>query len=194
MHTDKNITGIILAGGRSSRMGSEKGLVLLDGKPFIRHIIEAIQPLVSELLIVSSNADYDTFNIKRVEDIIPNAGPIAGLHAGLTHAKTKNSLVVSCDVPLLTTEFLQQLIHADQEDYDIIQYEAKGKTIPLIASYKKRCAKKCIELLNNDERRLQKLVSELNVKTIPVLENEHHLVTNINTQEDLKAITYAVNH
>ncbi len=191
---NKNITGIILAGGKSSRMGSEKGLVVLDDKPFIQHIIEALHPLVSEIIVVSSNVNYDCFNITRVEDIISDSGPIGGLHAGLTYSKTKNNLVVSCDVPLITTAFLEQLIQHEAGDYDIVQCEAQGESIPLIAMYKKRCAEKCLELLNNNERRLRKLVSVLKVKTISVSEKDHLLVTNMNTIEDLKMITNAIDH
>ncbi len=194
MNIKKNITGIILAGGKSSRMRTEKGLVLLDGKPFVQLIIEALEPLVDELIIVSSNVVYDTFNIKRVEDIITDSGPIAGLHSGLTHSKTKNNLVLSCDVPLLRTSLLKKLIAHKEDDYDIIQFEAKGKTIPLIALYQKRCKEKCLELLNNDERRLRKLVSQLHVKTIPVLHEEYDQVRNMNTIKDLKEITNAIDH
>ncbi len=195
MNKGENITGIILAGGKSSRMGSEKGLIIFDSKPFIQHIIDAIQPLVKEIIIVSSNSDYDTFNIKRVQDIIPDSGPIAGLHSGLMHSKTTDNLVISCDVPLVTASFLKKLLqYQEEEDHDIIQFEAKGKTMPLIALYKKRCAKKCFELLTNGEKRLCILVSALNTKTIPVLEKEHTLVTNINTIEDLKTITNAIDN
>ena len=62
----KHITGIILAGGKSSRMGSDKGLMMLNNKPFIQHIVEALQPLVNEVIIVSNNADYDIFKLKRI--------------------------------------------------------------------------------------------------------------------------------
>ncbi|WP_103069451.1 molybdenum cofactor guanylyltransferase [Aquimarina sediminis] len=194
MNKEKDITGIILAGGKSSRMGKEKGLLLLNNKPFIQYSIEALQPLVNQIIIVSSNTDYDVFGIKRVEDIIPDSGPVAGLHAGLTHSKTENNLVVSCDAPLLTTTLLEKLLHYKKEDNDIVQFEAEGKTIPLTALYKKRCSHKCLELLLLEERRLRKLVSALQTKTISLLKKEYALVANINTIEDLKAITNAIEH
>ncbi|MBG6131815.1 molybdopterin-guanine dinucleotide biosynthesis protein A [Aquimarina sp. EL_43] len=190
----KNITGIILAGGKSSRMGREKGLILLDGKPFIQHSIDVLSPLVNTILIVSSNSDYDAFGVKRVEDIIVESGPLAGLHSGLMHSNTKHNLVISCDVPLVTTEFLKKLLSYEKEDYDIVQFEADGKSIPLIALYKKRCADRCQELLANGERRLRKLISVVKTKTITVLEKERLLVTNMNTIEDLKTITNAIDH
>ncbi|WP_024768113.1 molybdenum cofactor guanylyltransferase [Aquimarina macrocephali] len=194
MNDPRNITGIILAGGKSSRMGREKGLILLDGKPFIQHGIDALQPLVDTIIIVSSNSDYDVFEVDRVEDIIVESGPLAGLHSGLMHSKTEHNLVISCDVPLITTEFLKKLLYYKKEDYDIVQFEAEGKSIPLIALYKKRCADQCQELLANGERRLRKLVSTVKTKTITVLDKERVLVTNMNTVEDLKTITNAIDH
>lgn len=194
MSSERNITGIILAGGKSLRMGAEKGLLNLEGKPFVQHIIEALGPLTEEIIIVSSNAEYDALGVKRVEDIIKEAGPIAGLHAGLTYSETEDNLVVSCDAPLITSGLLSKLFQYEKENYDVVQFEAQGKTIPLIALYKKRCAKKCFELLSNNEKRLRKLVSALNTKTIPTQEQELFLVKNINTIEDLNTITNAINH
>lgn len=61
----KNITGIILAGGKSSRMGTDKGFLLLNNKPFVQYSIDALKPFVSEIMIVSDNPDYDIFGLKR---------------------------------------------------------------------------------------------------------------------------------
>ena len=88
MKNKKNITGIILAGGKSSRMGTDKGFVMYKNKAFIQHIIEAIHPLVDEIIIVSNNPDYDVFKLKRVNDIIENAGPLAGVYTGLFESET----------------------------------------------------------------------------------------------------------
>ena len=66
----KTITGIILAGGQSSRMGSDKGLISFNGSLFIEHVIKALKPLVKNIIIVSNNPDYDTFGYKRVSDLI----------------------------------------------------------------------------------------------------------------------------
>ncbi len=194
MNPKKNITGIILAGGKSSRMGSEKGLLLLNGIPFIEHINNALQPLIDELIIVSNNPEYDKFQGTRVQDIIPNSGPIAGLHAGLSYSNTENNLVLSCDVPYVTTNLLQRLLLQEKDDHDLIMFADRQQTIPLIAMYKKRCVSKCKQFLDQNEKRLRKLISELSTKTITILEKEYLLVSNINTPEDLKKITNGVNH
>lgn len=190
----KDITGIILAGGKSTRMGSEKGLVLLNKKPFIKHIIEALKPLVNTIIIVSNNPEYDVFNLKITEDIIKNSGPLAGLYSGLFYSKTEHNLVLSCDVPLITTEVLEQLIHDSQIDFDVIQLQSKNKTMPLIAMYKKRCMQQCLALLQNDERRLRVAINQFKTKTIVLNSHLEQYTKNINTIEQLEAIQHELEH
>ncbi|MBP2831506.1 molybdenum cofactor guanylyltransferase [Aquimarina sp. U1-2] len=194
MNQLKKITGIILAGGKSQRMGQDKGLMIVNNKPFIQHIIDALMPLTHEIIIVSNTSAYDTFAIKRVEDHIPNAGPIAGIHAGLMHSKTVNNIILSCDVPMITTSLLEKLTSYKNDDYDVVQFEANRKTMPLIALYKKRCAAYCLDVLSRGEKRLRTLISEMNTKTIVLPKKDWFLVHNINTVTDLKTIIHAIDH
>ena len=106
MKSKNNITGIILAGGKSSRMGTEKGLILYKNKPFVEHIIEAMNPLVDNIIIISNNKAYKSFGFRCYEDLIKNTGPLAGIYTGLRYSKTENNLIVSCDVPLINTVIL----------------------------------------------------------------------------------------
>ena len=184
----KIITGIILSGGKSSRMGSDKGFMKYNGKAFIQHSIDALNPLVTEIIIVSNNADYDVFGLKRIEDIMKNAGPLAGLYSGLKESKTDYNLVLSCDIPLIKTVVLQKLVDAIDEDSEIIQIESQQKNMPLIALYKKQCKRTFLELLNKGERRLQFAVDQCLVKHVILHENEWEFVQNINTPEQLNAI------
>ena len=72
MNAKNNITGIILAGGKSSRMGTEKGLILYKNKPFVKHIIEAMKPLVNNIIIICNTRAYERFGFKCYEDLIKN--------------------------------------------------------------------------------------------------------------------------
>ncbi|RLD27737.1 MAG: molybdenum cofactor guanylyltransferase [Bacteroidetes bacterium] len=189
----KHITGIILAGGKSSRIGSDKGFLLFKNKPFIQHIIEAMQPLVDKIIIVSNNTDYDIFMLKRVNDLIDNAGPLAGIHAGLHHSNTENNLVLSCDIPLINTKTLEKLTHHIEENADIIQLESNSKTMPLIALYKKHCESKFLKLLQQGERRLRFAVNQCKVKTVVLNKRLGKFTANINTLNDIKEISYEVN-
>ncbi|HEY5688834.1 MAG TPA: molybdenum cofactor guanylyltransferase [Yeosuana sp.] len=186
----KDMTGIILAGGKSSRMGTDKGLLNLNGKCFIEYSIAAMKPLVSQILLVSNNTDYDMFNLKRVEDLIKEAGPLAGLYSGLKASKTEYNLVLSSDIPLIKTEILKKLINEFEEPFDVVQAMSKNKSMPLIALYRKRCEKVFYDLLKNNERRLQVAVSQCKVKNIVLNPSLELFVTNINTPEDLEKMVY----
>ena len=194
MSNKNNITGIILAGGKSTRMGSDKGFVIYQNKPFIQHIIDALQPLVNEIIIVSNNPDYDVFKLKRIDDIIKDAGPLAGIYTGLYHSKTDLNLVLSCDIPAINQDVLKQLILQKNEEIDVVQAQSNGKTMPLIALYNKRCANTCLALLESGERRLRFLIKQLKSKTI-VLDNTLEKYTaNINSQSDLKQLNNEFKH
>ena len=189
-----NITGIILAGGKSSRMGSDKGFLTLNGATFISLIIEAIKPLVNDIIIVSNNVAYDQYGYKRVDDLIANAGPLAGIYSGLNHSETNRNLVLSCDVPSIKTFVLEKLIQSKNSNFDIVQLQSQNKTMPLIALYKKQCMGTFLGLLQNGERRLRFAVEQLNTKTIMLNVEFDQLVKNINTVEQLNALKNAVEH
>ncbi|MDD7887296.1 molybdenum cofactor guanylyltransferase [Flavivirga sp. 57AJ16] len=193
MINKKHITGIVLAGGKSSRMGTDKGFLRLNEKTFIQHSIDALKPLVSKIIIVSDNPDYDTLGYKRVTDTIKNAGPVAGICSGLEASKTDYNLVLSCDIPLIKTKILEKLIINTDTDPDIVQIESHGKTMPLIALYKKRCGRVFSNLLKNDERRLRMVVNQCRVKNIPLDHHDMNATTNVNTKEELKQLEDAHN-
>ncbi|MBV1924786.1 MAG: molybdenum cofactor guanylyltransferase [Flavobacteriaceae bacterium] len=188
MKASKNITGIILAGGKSSRMGTDKGFLKLNDRLFIEHIIEVLKPYVSELIIVSNNSDYDVFNLKRVNDLIENAGPLAGVYSGLKASKTKRNIVLSCDIPLINSEVISVLINEKNSTSEIIQIESNGKTMPLIAIYNKSCEAIFEALLNQGERRLRFAVNQCIVKNIALNKQQEQWVSNVNTPEQLKEI------
>jgi molybdopterin-guanine dinucleotide biosynthesis protein A len=189
-----NITGIILAGGKSSRMGSDKGSLILNGMSFLSLIIDVMKPLVNDIIIVSNNTEYDQYGYKRVDDIIENAGPVAGLYSGLFHSITKHNLVLSCDVPLIKTAILNKLIENFDDKFDIVQIQSQNKTMPLIALYKKQCLNTFLRLLQNDERRLRFAVKQLKTKTIILDAELDEFVYNINTTEQLNTIKNAVEY
>jgi len=194
MINNKHITGIIIAGGKSSRMGSDKGFLLLNDSTFMSSIIENMKPLVHDIIIVSDTTTYDKFGYKRVQDIIKDAGPLAGLYTGLYHSETEYNLVVSCDIPLIKTFVLQQLIEGFDVEFDVIQLQSQSRTMPLIALYKKQCLHTFFKLLQSNERRLRFAVEQLNTKTIKLDSNLDKYVQNINTPEQLNEIIDAVEH
>lgn len=186
----KDITGIVLAGGKSSRMGTDKGFLDLNGKPFISYSISALKPLVSETLIIANTPEYDVFKLKRIEDKIKDAGPLAGIYSGLNQSKTDYNIVLSCDIPLIRTEVLEELIKVQHSDTDVVQVVSNGKQMPLIALYHKRCKDLFYPLLQKNERRLHKALDQCKVKNIILNPDLDIFTTNINTPEELKIIGY----
>ena len=190
----KDITGIILAGGKSSRMGTDKGFLSLNDKPFIQYSIDALKPLVSEIMIVSDDSKYYVFGLKRVNDITKNAGPVAGICSGLEASATDYNLILSCDIPLINSEILQQLIDGIDETSEIIQVESHGKSMPLIAIYKKQVTDTFNTFLQADERRLRLAINSCVSKNI-ILKKEHEFSTmNVNTQTEFKTVKNVHNH
>lgn len=188
-----NITGIILAGGKSTRMGMDKGFLLLNEKPFVQYSIDALRPLVSEIMIVSDNPNYDAFELKRINDITKNSGPVAGICSGLEASSTEYNLVLSCDIPLISSEILQTIIDAIDDTSEIIQVESNGKTMPLIALYKRHVKNTFNKLLEANERRLRIAIKSCHSKSIE-LKQEHEFCTmNVNTKKELKAVEDAYN-
>ncbi|MGB5419849.1 molybdenum cofactor guanylyltransferase [Algibacter sp.] len=190
----KNITGIILAGGKSSRMGTDKGFLLLKNKTFVQYSMDALQPLVSEIIIVSDNTDYDVFGFKRINDITKNAGPVAGICSGLNASLTDYNLILSCDIPLITSDVLQLLIDNIDDTSQIIQVESKGKSMPLIAMYKKEVATTFNTFLKKDERRLRIAIKSCKSKNIKLDKALEFSTMNVNTQTELKAVEDAHKH
>src|SRR5690606_32181897 len=188
MMNKKNITGIILSGGKSSRMGTDKAFLSLNGKPFMQHSIDALKPLVAEVFIVSNNKNHDVFGVKRMEDAIENAGPLAGVYTGLKQSKTDYNLVLSCDIPLINATILQKLIAAIDDVSEIIQIENQGKTMPLIALYKRQCASKFFTLLNQGDHSLQYAINLYNTNAFTLIDEASFFNHLINTPTELKII------
>lgn len=182
---EKNITAIILAGGKSERMGTDKGLLDLNGKPFIKHICEALQPIVgSNILIIAGNAEYDTFGYTRIEDIIENKGPVGGLYAALNSSKTKVNLVLSVDVPLVSTELLEWLIANHDETFMVTQTAVGEKTSPLVGIYDRSMRVVFGEHIAGKQLKLRTVIDDVKHKTLTVPEKWNNQVQNINTQEE----------
>jgi len=190
----KDITAIVLAGGKSTRMGTDKGWIDINGATFMARIINTVRPLVSNIIIVSDDARYDQFGTKRVTDIIPDAGPLGGIFSGLFYSETAINLVLSCDVPLIHEAVITELLKGNDPEKDIVQLQSQGKTMPLIALYKKQCIHPILSSLKSGERRLTKVVSQLNTKTIVLDASLEKFVTNINTPEDLKLLQDELKH
>ncbi|REG98613.1 molybdenum cofactor guanylyltransferase [Flavobacterium aquicola] len=187
---ENKITAILLAGGKSQRMGTDKGLLVLNGKTFIHNICDALKPVVgSNILIVSANKEYDKLGFSRVEDIIENKGPVGGLYTGLKESKTKVNLVVSVDVPFVTTELLQWLVENHNETDMVTQTKIGDKTSPLIGVYDRSMKIVFGEQIAGNKLKLRQAIEDVKHRTLEVPEKWSSQLQNINTQEEYQNLT-----
>ena len=161
----KNITGIVLAGGKNSRMGSDKGLLMLDGRRFIDQILASLIPLVDEVIIISNSNNYDHLGFKVFSDIVTDCGPMGGIYTGLVNSSTVKNIILSCDIPFITSPVLSHII-GESENCEIAIPEHGGKLEPLCAVYTKNCAEKLRTLLDNKEWKMQEAIKNFVTKKV----------------------------
>ena len=135
MYSD--VTGIILAGGKSTRMGVNKSFLKLGNETIIERIINLMKSIFDEVIIITNSSDEHKFlDLPLYEDIFKDIGPLGGIHSGLTHSKTKNNFVISCDIPLMTKEMIEYIVEYKSEK-PIKFCEAAGYHQPLAGVYSK---------------------------------------------------------
>lgn len=180
-----DISAYILAGGKSTRMGSNKGLLPLNGVSFAELIVKALKAAsIENITIVSETEVYDALNCNRIEDIYPNKGPVGGIFTALYHSKTKQNILLSVDIPLITEEVIQWLIKNRATDKKITQVKVLEKTNPLIAIYDQELVSVFEKNLLKDQLKLQMVVDEIPHQTIEAPKIWCPLLQNINTKED----------
>src|SRR5438270_6311929 len=120
-------TGLILAGGKSQRMGQDKSLMILAGRSLIERALDALKPVCDELLIATNAPHlYEHLHVRTVPDRIRGGGSLAGLHAGLADAG-ETVIAVACDMPFLNTELLGYLVSLCG-DVDAVVPDLSGPT------------------------------------------------------------------
>ena len=186
------ISSIILAGGRATRMNNvDKGLVNLQNKPLIAHVISRLKPQVDEILINANReiAAYETFGYPVLQD--ENAdfiGPLAGFSLGLQHAKYEYVLTVPCDSPLLPLDLADRLLNGMTETHaDIAVASSDGNAHPVFCLMKKSVLPSLIEFLEAGERKVSAWQKSLNYIEVDFSDNGAGF-TNLNTFEDLKTL------
>ncbi len=187
MEKEAHITGAIIAGGRSKRLGTDKALIYFKGKKLIEYAIELMQAFTNEIVISANKNKYTEYSFPVVPDNYPDLGPISGLEAVLKHSRTRKNMVVPCDTPFLSTELYETLINFS-ETYDaVVPRTANGKTEPLIAVYSKDILPVISQQIKKHDYKLQHLLKAINTKFV-LIDNKHNL-SNINTISDLNNIS-----
>ena len=181
------ITGIILAGGKSKRMGADKALLKLNGKTLLERSIELIQPFCKTILISSNNPEHKKFKIETIPDEISDCGPIGGIYTCLRKSETTWNFVISVDSVFVEQEFIKFLISEIDEFSAIVPIHSKGKE-PLIALYNKNSLIEFEKMLNLGDFKMYNLINTLKTKWIDSekwVDKYPQLFHNLNRPKDL---------
>ena len=184
-----SITAVVLAGGRATRMGgADKGLLRLDGKPLIAHVIERLVPQVADIVI---NANRELEQYRRLghtllQDQHPDfIGPLAGFAAGLNFSKRDYLLTVPCDAPLLPANLVKRLFEGLQtKDAEITVASTNGNTHPVVCLCRCSVLPSLERFIASGERKVSTWQKSLRYTEVDFSDCANAF-TNINTPEDL---------
>lgn len=175
---------VILAGGKSSRMGTDKALLPLGEKNFIEVLTEEFD-FFEEKIINSGNGDkIRNVTWPVIADVYPYHGPIGGLHAALGSCRSETLFCAACDTPLLKKEAYRILkSQMTEEDDAVIAVTEDGRIHPLCGIYKKQVAEIMEEQMLSDNNRMMHLLKRIRVRYVELNSREYGIL-NINTPEE----------
>jgi molybdopterin-guanine dinucleotide biosynthesis protein A len=209
------VCGVVLAGGKSRRMGRDKALVDFGGQPLIQRVIQRIRPMCSSLVIVANDTHaYEQFGVPVIPDIFPGKGPLGGIYSALRAAREPHVLAVACDMPFLNRNLLQYL-YSISGSYDVViprAHDLSSKTPhaggqaapnperklakdvdfhPMHGVYSKQCVQAMETRLQSGDLRLVSFVEEVQARIVGPEEIDrfdprHLSFFSINTPIDLQ--------
>ncbi|MFH1729970.1 MAG: molybdenum cofactor guanylyltransferase [Pseudomonadota bacterium] len=177
-----NATAIILAGGKSSRYGTDKSFLEVNGKSLIKTTTEILNPLFNEIIISSNKPEKFYFsNIKIVQDLKKDCGPLMGIYSCLQKTSNDINFIIATDIPKINLKVIDKLM-SFSHDYEIVVPVNNGQYEPLFAIYNTSILKTIESLISKDKRKISNLFSLCKTKFLN-LENGEWLI-NINTKND----------
>ena len=185
------MTAIILAGGKSSRLGRDKALERICGKYLVERVLDSLSQLGDDIIVVTAAPNQlSDLNVEKVLDTYPRTGAKVGLCTGINASLSFYSLVVACDMPFLNIDLLRYLLDS-ASGFDAVIPRIGDKIEPLHAVYSKNCIPILEEQIRKGKLKISDLFDEINVRYVEAEEIErydprHLSLFNINSEADLK--------
>ena len=185
------MTGVILAGGKSTRIGTNKAFLSINGQRIIDRIIDIFRDVFDDIIIVTNNPiEYLHLDLKIVTDIIPKKGALGGIYTGLFYATSQHIFVTACDMPFINKGFIEYVI-SKAENFDVVVPCSDDGLQPLHAVYSKRCQNHIEAAIQSNRLKIKDIYSKVRVKEISTEEIRHFdpqqsLFFNINYPDDLE--------
>jgi molybdopterin-guanine dinucleotide biosynthesis protein A len=155
------VTGLILSGGKSKRMGRPKAFLPFEGSTVIGHIVHEIKDLFNEIFIVANEVEsFEDLGVDVVKDILPHRGPLGGILSGLMTSSNHYAFVMACDMPLIDKRLVRELV-SRRQDNDVVVLSHPQGIEPLFGVYSKNCIKPLEESLFAGNLSVQDFLSGL---------------------------------
>lgn len=186
-----NVTGIILAGGKSRRMGTHKAFLKIGEKAIIEDIFAKFKGIFKEIIIVANEIErFDFLGVKVVADIIPLKGPLGGIHTGLLNSNSLYNFIVACDMPFINQSLVRYMLE-EIRGYDVTIAEYDGGLQPLCAVYSKNCIEPIEKQLSKDNLKVTDFFKDVKVRIITEnnvarFDLKGSSFVNINTPDDCR--------
>jgi len=187
-----DLTGLVLAGGASQRMGHDKAFLELGGQPLIQIAIERMMVICGEVIIVAGEvSSYEGLGVAVVRDSFQDVGVLGGLHAGLAASSHELALAVGCDMPFLKPEVLRAFA-TWAEGYDVALLRHNGYVEPLHGAYRRTCLSPIESAIRAGKRRIISFFPQVRVRTVTPedltsIDPELDSFRNLNTPEEWEA-------
>lgn len=203
----KDITGIILAGGKSKRMGLNKSFLKVGEVTMIERTTELMKSLFERVILITNTPDeYKFLGIEMFEDIYKNVGPLAGIHSGLAHSITDKNFIISCDIPFVNKGVIEFIINY-KTNKSITITKADGFVQQLCGLYSKQDLQEIVELIEDDKLEINnsqkcgckvlQLVQKLDAEIIDIANEyggyEEGMFLNMNKPEDFELVRGRMN-
>ena len=186
------MTGAILAGGRSTRMGTNKAVLEFGGQRLIEGLLRKIRPLFPEILIIANeSAPYADLDVTVLPDRIQDKGSLGGIYTAVHHSRFPQTFCVACDMPLVSPTVIAYL--CDQaEEFDVVVPRTEDGYQPLHAVYGKTCLPRMEAMIRAESLKIDRLFPSVRVRTIEAaelraLDPSLRSFVNVNTREEFAA-------
>jgi molybdopterin-guanine dinucleotide biosynthesis protein A len=189
-----DVTGILLAGGKSRRMGEDKRFLHVGDRSLFERSLTVLRSIFqSVLVVIAQDSPPLLVDVPVIRDLVPNCGNLGGLYTGLRQASTEHVFVVACDMPFLNPEAVRYLTQL-KNDADLVMVQRETGLEPMHALYGRRCLPILEEMVRTHHLKIQDIIehSSLNVRLIKEAElsridPEGRSFLNVNTPSDLEA-------
>jgi molybdopterin-guanine dinucleotide biosynthesis protein A len=188
-----DVTGVLLAGGKSRRMGEDKRYLVVGEQTLLERGLAVLRSIFQEVLvIIAQDSPPLDVGARVVRDLVPDCGSLGGLYTGLTQATTPYIFVVACDMPFLDPAVIAQFTNR-RGSADIVMAKLSARLHPMHALYGKRCLPIVEQMIQARELKIQEMVSQASLRVRYVTEADLLTIDpsgrsfqNVNTPEDLE--------